>query len=402
MQSKAGKMTTKSDRRSASNDDQKPVWTPPRGIRYLPERAGRPSPWLLEWREHGNRRVQAFTSEADRELAAKELVEKRGEYGREILTFDVREWRRWLDFKEALGAAIDPMVVLHEWKTFRQGSTVAQADMTVAQAVDAYMRLRLSEKISADTRGHIKTHVKSRFAGSHGAMKLRDVSAQVIRDWLAGVKSSRTGEPVDALTQRHHRKDLNTFLKRAVAEGWILRNPCESVVPPAIDDEDVTVLPIEHAVALFAANRNQPCVGRLALEAFGGLRYSSAARVQAEHIDTKAKGIAMPGALHKSGRRKYRQGQPPNLWAWIKHAPAECWTMTQRQYLKAKGEAFVRAGVPFPKNVLRHSFASYHLAMLKDQPRTAYLMQHTNTKMLEHYEGVATEADAKRFFAIKP
>jgi site-specific recombinase XerD len=393
------KKETKSDRRSALNSDQ--TWMPPRGIRYF-EREGRPSPYLLEWREAGKRNVQAFKSAADREAVARELVEKKGEFGREVLTFDPAEWRRWLAFRHELGDAIDPMVVLHEWRQLRQGTDRAQVDLTVGQAVEKYVALRLTERLSDDTSRHIRKHVQERFAGVYGAMRLRDVTPQTVRDWLAGLKHGRTGGAVDELTRRHHRKDVSTFLKRACSEGWLLRNPCDAVAVPTKDEEDVSVMPIEDAVKLFAANRDQPCIGRLALEAFGGLRYSSAARIQREHIDTAAKGIAMPGAVHKSGKRKYRQGQPANLWRWLKHAPATCWQMTPRQYLKAKGEAFVRAGVVFPKNVLRHSFASYHLAGFKNPPLTGYLMQHTGLKMLEHYEGIAREADAAKYFRIAP
>lgn len=398
-------MATKRDRRSSSNDDQKTTWRPPRGIRYLPERKGRPRPWLLEWRVNGERQTQAYASEADRELAARELVEKKGEFGTEVLTFDPAEWRRWLAFKAEAPAGIDPMVILHEWQHFRQGTDAAGSDMTVADAITRYKELRWhvdDAKISDDTKRHIKKHVEERFGSRFGRLRLREITPEHIRGWLKDLRNGRTGEPVDALTKRHHRKDLNTFLKRAVAEGWIVRNPCDSVAVPTKVQEDVTVLSVEDAVKLFTANRDQPCIGRLALEAFGGLRYSSAARIQKEHLDFDSKGVAMPGKAHKSGKRKYRQGHAANLWAWLAHAPEMCWTMTVRQYLKAKGEAFVRAGVANPGNVLRHSFASYDLALRKDPPKTAYIMQHTSLKMLEIYEGIAKEADAAAYFALTP
>lgn len=188
-----------------------------------------------------------------------------------------------------------------------------------------------------------------------------------------------------------------------MAEGWILRNPCASVALPKIREEDVTVLPVEHAEALFGpANKGQRVLARLALEAFGGLRYVSAGRIRKEHIDFAAKGITMPGALHKSGKRKFRQGQPDNLWSWLAAAPESCWEMSLVQYRHEKREAFVRAGVAMPKNVVRHSFGSYHVAQYRNQPLTAYLMQHNNPKTTDIYLGVATAADAARYFAIVP
>lgn len=391
-------MTPKSaqeSERGSKNGTQTP-WKPPRGIHFF-ERSDRPTPFVMQWRDGARRRKQAFAKAEDREEAAKELAAKREEHGREILNFDPREWRRWLEFKAVVGE-VDPLLVAQEWKQAKKG---LQADpLTVAEAVTRYMALRSQEKLADETMRHVKKHLQDRFAAQFGSMALQEVTPDQIRGWLAGLVNERTGAPAENLTRRHHRKDLNTFLKQAVREGWIRTNPCEVVKPPPIEAEDVAVIPVEDVRRLFEANRDQPVIGRLALEAFGGLRYSSAARIQKEHIDLKAKGIAMPGMLHKSGKRKYRQGQPANLWAWLKHAPESCWTMTVRQYLKAKGEAFIRAGVSFPRNGLRHSFASYHLALHKNPPLTAYLMQHTNTATTEIYEGVAKEKDARAYFAI--
>ena len=56
-----------------------------------------------------------------------------------------------------------------------------------------------------------------------------------------------------------------------------------------------------------------------------------------------------------------------------------------------------------PGNVLRHSFATYHVAMHKDAASTAVLLTHRNPSMLyQHYKGRASAADAQRYFAIAP
>ena len=74
--------------------------------------------------------------------------------------------------------------------------------------------------------------------------------------------------------------------------------------------------------------------------------------------------------------------------------------MPPKEYYNEKRDAFVRASVTLPHNGLRHSFASYLLAETKDLPAVSYQMQHSKTTMTEKYEGRATEADAKRYFAI--
>ena len=77
--------------------------------------------------------------------------------------------------------------------------------------------------------------------------------------------------------------------------------------------------------------------------------------------------------------------------------------MTLRQYATAKAAAFTRAKVPHPHNCLRHGFASYHVAAIKDPSKTSVIMCHTSAKLLwDVYRGIASEADGKAYFAIMP
>ncbi len=174
-------------------------------------------------------------------------------------------------------------------------------------------------------------------------------------------------------------------------------------MPPPVDEEDPDVLTPREVFDLLRANRDQPVVGRLVFELFGGLRSSSVARLTPEHVKRDVKGIRLPGALHKSRKTKFRQGQPDVLWQWVDHAGEAMWTeVTQKNYDERKRDAFVRAGVRNPGNILRTSFVSYMLALTKSVPRVAYLAQHTRLQTTEIYEGVATEADAKLVMAMGP
>jgi site-specific recombinase XerD len=387
------------------NANRKLLWRPPRGIRYS-FRADRPTaPFYLHWRDsRGKREAQGFADDKKRELAARKLAEDRHTHGSAILDFDPVRWTRYKEFQAIVGAETDPLVVAREWKASRQGlGTSGVNGMRIREAVERYLALRAKEKsVAADTLRHWKKHLSVRLCDSLGEMPLSELTPDHIREWLASLQHPRTGQPMEPITKLQHRRDLSTFLERARREGWITRNPCELVALPQSEEEDVTVISPNDAVSFFRANVNERVVGRIALEAFGGLRYSSAGRIQKEHLSFEDRGIVMPGSLHKSRKRKYRQGHPDCLWEWLKHAPEDCWTMTPLQYREEKRHAFVRAKIPFLKNVWRHSFASYMIAKVKDIPRVAYLMQHKHLSTTEIYEGVATEANAERYFAITP
>ena len=65
--------------------------------------------------------------------------------------------------------------------------------------------------------------------------------------------------------------------------------------------------------------------------------------------------------------------------------------------------AHKEAGIhPWPKNALRHSFASYHLALHRNAASTALELGHTETRTLfAHYRELVTVEEAKEYFSIK-
>lgn len=378
--------------------ESKKNWKRPRGILYK-HRPGRPSPFLLGWDESGVIRWQSFATEQDREDSAKALADKRDEFGKEVLSFDPREWRTWLAFKEKIGVA-DPMQVASEWLASRgtPGTT-----LTVADAVTKYIAHRKDgEGLSEDTYRHFDTHLKDRFAATHGAMKLFEVTPDVIRAWLTSLRHPKTGKKMGKVTIRHHRKDLNTFLEWGVLEGLILRNPCASVAVPKIPEEDVELMTVEEGKKLFEANKGKRVLYRMALEAFGFMRAASAGRAQKGDIKFSSRGIRMPGAKHKSGKKKYRQGHPANLWAWLDAAPDEVWSMKWWEYRNEKRIAFAVAGLGNSENRLRKTCLSAHLAWLKNQPLTSHLAQHRNTSTTDIYVGEMDEKDGEEWFQIVP
>jgi len=267
------------------------------------------------------------------------------------------------------------------------------------------MELRLAEDVTQDSETHrqLKKHFEERFVTRFGVQPVGTITPDELRDWLASLKNPKNGQPMANLTKRHHRKDVNTFFKRAVAGGWRRDNPCATVKPPKVDDEDVSVMPARDIFELLRANRDEAVVGRIAFELFGGLRCSSVERLTRERVNIEERGIELPGQVHKSGKRKYRQGHPSVLWAWEAHAAPGCWDhVSEKNYDHQKGAAFVRARVENPGNGLRHSFASYLLAATKSFPLVGYLMQHKHASTTEKYEGMAKEADARLVFCMSP
>jgi integrase len=61
------------------------------------------------------------------------------------------------------------------------------------------------------------------------------------------------------------------------------------------------------------------------------------------------------------------------------------------------------SGIAWPSNVLRHSFASYHLAKFKNAGQTAAELGHAGAAMLyQHYRELVTPEAAAQWWQIMP
>lgn len=352
--------------------------TLPRGITIGQFKDGRKKSFFVRY---GNpRKAEAFVTEVDRNDRAAALASTREQHGASALNYHPAEWQ--------------------EFQAWKANKTPA---FPIRDAVEKYMKLRLKEDLieGSDHHGHVVVHLRrlvERFGDRDGAT----IKPDELREWLPSIISNKTGKVVGPVTQTNHRKDVSFFFERGIKEEWWPKNPCSVVQPPRRPVVEKIPLKPKEIFDLLHRNRNQPVIGKIALELFGGLRASSAARLVASDINFAEKGIAMPGVGHKSGTRKFRQGHHPVLWAWLEHAPATAWELKPKNYNRLKGIAFLLADVTNPGNVLRDSFASYFLALWKDMGRVGYMMQHKHRSTTEVYEGIATEADAKLVMAMTP
>lgn len=361
----------------------------PAGIQLGAYTDGRGKPWYVRYGQE--RRVKSFAAESERNDFAETLAAKREEQGAGVLDVDLGAWAQWQAFRKRCPAPLDELERLWARHTAAQG-------LTVENAVAVYMA---RWKGTEPAFRHVRLHLK-RLREEFGALALDAVTPELLKEFNERLVDPKTGLPMAEVTKFDHRKNWNGFFEHCVLARLTTFNPCDLFVLPTPGEQERDILTARQIFDLLAANREQPVVGRLAFELFGGLRASSAARLTPEHVKRESKGVRLPGAAHKSGKVKFRQGHPAALWAWYDHASPALWEVRTGSYDERKTEAFIRARVENPGNVLRNSFATYLLAATNNPPAVARLMQHTSLKMLEIYEGVATEADAALVLAMTP
>ena len=132
----------------------------------------------------------------------------------------------------------------------------------------------------------------------------------------------------------------------------------------------------------------------------------------AQPSDTARAILSYKGVLYKShllrGIAKgllTQEQADEKLQQWLgssKWKSGRLWSWSHRDFYEAAQRAAQAAGIPRKPNALRHSFASYRLALLGDAAKVAFEMGNSPQVVHSHYKNLVTPAEAERWFAIGP
>lgn len=382
--------TARNEKRETARNKR---WKPPRGIRLVTLKTRPNQPFAVQWRVKDSVKTKTFPREEEQIDFAKDLAGGAEEFGRAAFVLNPDEAREWRGFRAQIGNNVALDAVLACW--LRHG--VERSALSVREAVAQFLAAKRAEGLSESSLGHYEP-VYNRMTAALGNKHVAVVTREDLTGWVDGLKMADW-------SRRTHIKRAQSFFAWLKVNRLIDENPCDGLAANKIVPREVEVLTIDEARSLFANNESESpeLLGRIALEAFAGLRFSSAAQVVGADIAFDVHGITLPAAKIKTRRRQFIDGLPENLWVWLKRSEPKNWKLTHRQYLLEKSLAFVRAKIRHPHNCLRHSFASYHVAANKDAAKTAIILCHSSPKMLwSHYKGRATEADGATYFKILP
>ena len=363
----------------------------------MKDRPDRPSPYGLMWRADGKRIRAYFKKAADRDEKMRQL-ERESKRGRIDLVLARDDARDWLAFKRAVDGTPWQDVVA-AWRQVRGGAV--ESPLTVKQAVDDYLahlqKLISIGRYKATTFKHKDTQLQ-RFSDAFGPQRLAILDACSLESWIV----DHLGFKVPGTFNSYRRTlvALYNHFKREIPHN------AANLIPPRKDTSDmVGILTVAQLAKLMtcAKQRFPAAVGRLALEAFAGLRFSSSVRLEKHEINFADKGIMLPGVKIKTGKRFYVDGFPDNLWDWLAVANDAGWELESSAWMHLKTKVFLVADVPHPHNCMRHSFCTHHIAAFKNPGLTAALLCHRSQELLwKHYNGLASQAAGKAYWTITP
>jgi len=342
----------------------------------------------------GSRKAEFFSTVAARDRRYNQLVREKKE-GTLATVLTREQIAEYLLLKGVLGdlTVQDLVAILRDHSTIKVATILRPK---VDEALELLKRKLSSKDLAPDTFRQKKQKI-TQLGEVFGTRPMESLSAPELEEWLDDLVGD-----VD-LTFNNWRKILRCFWD----ETGVAPNPFAQIKSRNGTPAEIEVLTVAQTKTLFDFAAKDPryrfLAARLALEAFAGLRFSSAFRLEKADLNFVDRGILLPRHKLKTKRRHFIDGLPDNLWDWLATAGDETWAVTPAEYMHSKSALFVDAGVPHPRNCFRHSFASYHVAAFKNPGLTATLLCHKNQQMLwDHYKGRATSSDGADYFKIVP
>ncbi|MDA7866528.1 hypothetical protein N9B57_01200 [Verrucomicrobia bacterium] len=264
--------------------------------------------------------------------------------------------------------------------------------ITIPALAEAFIQNREAKGLSSRHLADLTSRL-ARVSAAFPESLANQLQPQQIEDWVHSLA-------VSATTKNNYLKILKAVFNFALKRNFVDSNPLariERLSTPAVEPTIVTPQELDTLLAI-SPPRLLPYV---AIGAFAGLRTSELDKLDWAKIFLSERYIEVTGETSKTHRRLV--AIPENLAEWLlpyakTHGPirpANC-----RKLLAAAWAAV------FPnrsrKNDLRHSCASYHLAMHNKIDATTTQLGHSKAVLFRHYRKLVTEKQAIAYFAIKP
>lgn len=343
-----------------------------------------------------------------REAAEGELARLRREVavaGHRVATIPEEVRARWLaldDRCRAVGSSLEEAA--EAWLRARpDGGEVIPAAVVLERWLDERRAVRSPQHTAA-----VAGCFRELLAEIGPDLGIREITRGHLVQWLEGKN-----------WVRGRLANVSSVLGWAVRHGLLEVNPADQVPRPEVSmAEEVRVLSPDEAGRLMRAawgSGEMDLVVSVVLGMFAGMRQREISSAEAGDIDLDGGEIVVPLGKVTSrlvaGRRSRKRRvitMEPAAQAWLEAAGVRMWDAAEpvrRTNFRKRWEALRCRVFPdgWPANVLRHTYASYHYALFRDEALLQAQMGHDSRDVLhQHYRAVVRRAEAERFWAILP
>jgi integrase len=269
---------------------------------------------------------------------------------------------------------------------------------TVEAAVDEYLKL---QRLKGRSLRHI-ADLKYRlgvFKETFSGRLIGSFSVRELENWLHDL-----GQSPKSLNNFH--VAVSALLSFCVKRSYAAGNPFGAIEKVRVVAKAPGILSPQECEKLLNA-AGAEILPLVAIQAFCGVRSAETLRLSWSDVDLP-RGFVQIGAEQAKGARRRLVEMSDNLKGWLlpyaRRTGGQLWPRTEVEYYRALRTARAAAGIgQWPSNALRHSYASYHLALHQNAAALALQMGHTSQAMIfSNYREVVTREAAERYWSIRP
>lgn len=259
---------------------------------------------------------------------------------------------------------------------------------TIGAAID---QLIVSKRLSGRREIYLKglKLYLLQFARGREGVPLNRFTSQEISDWFAG----REEKPVTRAANIGRLKSLFTW---AVRKGWMERSPCAVIDQVIIDRKPPTILtPGQQRDLLKTVSRR--CRPYLILTMLVGVRPDEVRYLTWNDINLERGLLTIDRS--KTRRRRIVPLHPLAVH-WLKRCDKKLPICPSRMTIRRwRAKARILLG-GWPQDILRHTAASYLLALHGDAGKVAFMLGNSADILLQHYSQLVSPEDCAEFWKI--
>lgn len=351
--------------------------------------------YLLDARIQGKGERLFFTVKTDAETKAEALRVKRFNEGKSGVNIPERLRIEALTCNERLTAAGATITVATDY--YLRNAKLKNQGQFCTEATTELLEVKRGS-------GKRESYVKAlkwalgRFNLTFGKQVMNEVSQKAVEDWLSS-------QSFALATRRAYIRDIGILFNFGVKRGYCLLNPTAGIERPLLEDDAPEIFTVKQTAALLSAAKSNPdleLLPALAIGFYAGLRTSELRKLEWKDVDFEAGVIEVSGRKAKTRQRRLVD-LSPNLCEWLlpyqkKDAlVAPSWFRGRLEKLK------VLAGLTkWPKNGMRHSFVSYHMAKHQNPNMTALQAGHDVDIAFSNYRNLVKPKEAIQFWDVSP
>lgn len=341
--------------------------------------------------ERERKGVEALTLPTDLRVMAQECIEKLSPYGK------------------SLREAVDHYVA---W--LKEGERKSKSLM-VEECVAQYLSQREKDfhsGIIAERTFHSLRRVVAAFRSACGGFHILEVNRRKVEEYL-----DRIAAPV---SKKQARVILSGFFNFCRGMEWLEVNPCTAIRVREQKRGEVSVLTVEQATKLLQAAKASryadEMVPYIGLGLFAGLRPDEARQIDWAQIHFDTETVEVLGRTSKTRQSRFVKMESA-LVAWLTPHRKSAGALTDKNFRRKWDEVRNAAGFkgrankknPGTENledwspdVMRHTYASYWLALHNDRPHLAELMGNSVDVIRKHYRRPILPREADKYWLKKP